>query len=74
MGVQYLSDEKGQVTAIQLPIKEWEMLKSKYPDIDHIDYTIPQWHKEIIDTRLGAIEKNPEQIRPISDLIDELDK
>jgi len=74
MSVQYLSNEKGQVTAVQLPIKEWEMLKSKYPDIDHLDSDLPQWHKDIIDARLDALEKNPELIRPISELIDELDK
>ncbi len=74
MSVQYLSNEKGQVTAVQLPIKEWEILKSKYPDIDHLDSKLPQWHKDIIDSRLDALEKNPELIRPISELIGELDK
>jgi hypothetical protein len=74
MSVQYLSDEKGHVTAVQLPIKEWEMIKTKYPGVDHLDSKLPQWHKELIDARLDAIEKNPALIRPISELLDELDK
>jgi len=34
MSVQYLSNEKGQVTAVQLPIEEWEFIKIKYPDVN----------------------------------------
>ncbi len=74
MSVQYLSNEKGQVTAVQLPIAEWELIKIKYPDIDHLDAKLPEWHKQLIDVRLDALEKNAELIRPISELLDELDK
>jgi len=74
MNVQYISNKNGQVTAVQVPIKEWEMIKSKYPDIDHIGTQLPQWHKEIIDARLEILENNPDRINPISTLMDELDK
>jgi len=74
MSIQYLSNEKGQVTAVQVPIKEWEMIKNKYPDIDRIASQLPQWHKEIKDTRLEDLKNNPERLRPISDLMEELDK
>ncbi|WP_158795643.1 addiction module protein [Pedobacter sp. L105] len=74
MSVQYLSNEKGQVTAVQVPIKEWERIRNKYPEVDHMNSKLPQWHKEIIDHRLDAIEKDPSRILPISELIDELDK
>jgi hypothetical protein len=74
MNVQYISNKNGQVTAVQVPIKEWEMIKSKYPDIDNIDIQLPEWHKEIIDARLEILENNPDQINPISTLMDELDK
>ena len=74
MSVQYLSNEKGQVTAVQLPIEEWEMIKIKYPGVDHLDSNLPDWHKQLIDSRLDALENNPELIRPISELFDELDK
>ncbi|MGZ3756643.1 MAG: hypothetical protein ACXVAY_14490 [Mucilaginibacter sp.] len=74
MSVQYLSNEKGQVTAVQLPIEEWEMIKIKYPDVDHLDSNMPDWHKQLINNRLGALENNPGLIRPISELFEELDK
>jgi hypothetical protein len=74
MCVQYLSNEKGQITAVQLPIEEWELMKIKYPEIDHLDSKLPEWHRQIIDSRLDALEKNKELIRPISELLDELDK
>ena len=74
MSVQYVSDEKGQITAVQLPIKEWEMIKNKYPDVDHIDSVLPQWQKDLIDARLADLKDNPDRIRPISELFEELDK
>nr|WP_259070135.1 hypothetical protein [Mucilaginibacter sp. X4EP1]MCS3815294.1 hypothetical protein [Mucilaginibacter sp. X4EP1] len=74
MSIQYLSNEKGQVAAVQLPIEEWELIKMKYPDIDHLDAELPEWHKQLIDARLDALEKNAELIRPISELMGELDK
>jgi hypothetical protein len=73
MNVQYVSDEKGQVVAVQLPIKEWERIKSKYPNIDHIDEKLPKWHKDLIDDRLDAIQNDPSRIKPISELMEELD-
>jgi hypothetical protein len=74
MSLQYLSNEKGEITAVQVPIHEWERIKSKYPDVDHADSKLPDWHKEIIDSRLDALNKEPDKVRPISDLMDELDK
>lgn len=74
MSVQYISDTKGQVIAVQVPIKEWELIKSKYPDVDHIDTLMPEWHKDLIDTRLEEQKKNPDMILPIETLFDELNK
>jgi hypothetical protein len=74
MSVQYLSDEKGQVTAVQVSIEEWEIIKSKYPDVEKIGVELPQWQKDLIDTRLSALKDNPARIRPISELFEELDK
>jgi len=74
MSVQYLSDEQGHITAVQLPIKEWELIKTKYPDISHLDTELPEWQKNIIDARLADIKNNPDRIRPISELFEELDK
>jgi len=49
-------------------------MENKHPDEDQIESKLPQWHQEIIDARLEVIENNPERIRPISELLVELDK
>ena len=74
MSIQYLSNENGQVTAVQLPIEDWEKIKSLYPNVDNIDFSLPEWHKEILDKRLQAIVEDPKRIKPISELMSELDK
>lgn len=74
MSIQYLSNENGQVTAVQLPIEEWEKLKIMYPNIDTVDFSLPEWHKEILDKRLRAIAKDSTRIKPISELMSELEK
>jgi hypothetical protein len=74
MNVQYLSDEKGQITAVQLPIEEWEMIKNKYPDIDQIEFNIPEWHKNIVRERLSYYEKFPDQVLDFDTAMDDIEK
>ena len=74
MSLQYLSDENGQIIAVQVPIKEWEQIKNKYPDIIQTGHQLPQWHQNLIDSRFDNIKNNPDRLRPISELMDELDK
>ena len=73
MSVQYLSNKNGQITAVQVPISEWELIKRKYPDIE-LDLSLPDWQMELIDTRLKSIEENPERVKPIAGLLKELDR
>ncbi|MEO8886737.1 MAG: addiction module protein [Mucilaginibacter sp.] len=73
MSLQYLSNEKGQVTAVLVPIEEWDVLKSKFPGLTTVDSDLPNWQKELIDTRLNAIKENPSRVLPIDSLIAELD-
>lgn len=74
MSVQYLSNKKGQVTAVQLPIDEWEFIKSKYLNVENLKQDLPQWQKDLIDARLADIARHSELIRPIAELMAELDK
>lgn len=73
MSVQYLSNKSGQITAVQVPISEWELIKSKYPDIES-NMSLPEWQIELIDKRLTSIKENPASIRPIAELLEELDR
>ena len=49
-------------------------MKDLYPNVDSIDFSLPEWHKEVLDSRLKAIVDNPERLKPISELMTELDK
>jgi len=74
MSLQYLSDENGQIVAVQVPIKDWETLRSKYPEIEAPVLDLPDWQKELLDSRLKAIEENPGRVLPIDSLIAELER
>ncbi len=74
MNVQYLSNDKGHITAVQVAIEDWERLKLVHPEIADSDCEIPEWQLVLIDNRLADIRTNPESIKPISTLIDLLDK
>ena len=73
MSLQYLSDENGQIIAVQVPITDWEMLRRKYPEIEAPAQGLPDWQKELIDLRLKAIEENSGCILPADSLLAELD-
>jgi len=73
MSVQYLSNKEGEIVAVQVPIDEWRVIKSKHPDIES-DISFPEWQKKLIDKRLSAIDKDPKRVLPIEGLIEELDK
>jgi len=72
--LQYLSDNVGNRTAVVIPIAEWDEMRVKYPDLDTIEGELPQWQKDLLDKRLNKIAKDPQSLRPIEELFDELDK
>ena len=55
MQLQYISDNKGHTTAIQLqiPIEVWEQLKKKYKEFaveeqQSLTFSVPEWHKDLV--------------------------
>ena len=68
MNPQIIKDSDGNNTGVFIPIKEWTLIKSIYPDINNIETELPQWQKDIIDERLDAIAKNPQRLKPIESL------
>jgi len=74
MSLQYLSNENGQIVAVQVPIEDWEVLRRKYPEIEVPARELHDWQKELIDSRLKTIEESPDQVLPIDSLIEELDR
>ena len=74
MKPQIIQDHIRLPLGVFIPMKDWEVIKSQYPDIEEISNDIPEWQKEIINERLEIIAKNPERIKPIQGLFDALDK
>jgi hypothetical protein len=74
MKLQILKDKAGNQTGVYIPVEEWESIKSAYPDIENLDQELPQWEKDLIDRRLDAIRNNPERLRPIEELLTELNR
>lgn len=74
MKLQVLKDNFGNQTGVYIPSEEWTLIKQQYPDIEEISTDIPDWQKELLTSRLEAIAKNPERVKPIQGLFDALDK
>ena len=72
MKLQVLKDNFGNQTGVYVPMEDWNLIKNNYPDIENLENELPQWEKELIDNRLEAIAKNPERLKPIEGLFEEL--
>ena len=72
MKLQVLQDNFGNQTGVYVPIEDWILIKNNYPDIESLEQELPQWEKDLIDNRLSAIEKNPNRLKPIIGLMEEL--
>lgn len=73
MRLQVIQDSKGKNTGIFIPMEDWALIKTNYPDVDNLDASLPEWQKQLLDKRLEAIAANPDKIKPIDDLFSELD-
>ena len=72
MKLQVLHDNFGNQTGVYVPMEDWTLIKNNYPDIENLEQELPQWEKDLIDSRLEAIAKNPERLKPIESLFEEL--
>lgn len=72
MKLQVLKDNLGNQIGVYVPIEDWTLIKNNYPDIETLEQELPQWEKDLIDGRLAAIAKNPESLKPIENLLEEL--
>jgi hypothetical protein len=73
MNIQYISDSKGQTTGVYIPINEWNLIKSKYKDLEKEALEIPEWHKEIVRKRLQDYNQHPESAMDFDTAMDEIE-
>ena len=74
MNLQYISDSKGQITGVFIPINEWNDLKRKYKNIEKENIDIPEWHKELALKRLDDYKKNPGSAMDFDSAMDDIKK
>jgi hypothetical protein len=74
MNTQIIKDGNGKNAGVFIPMEDWNLIESTYPDINNLSIELPEWQKEIIDVRLAAIAKNPERLKPIEKLFEIMNK
>ncbi len=73
MKLQVIQDGHGKNTGVFIPIEDWALIKTNYPDVDTLDNEIPEWQKQLLNRRIEAIVKKPNSVKPIDKLFEELD-
>jgi hypothetical protein len=74
MNPQIIQDSNGKNAGVFITMEEWNLIESTYPGINNLSNELPQWQKDIIDTRLDAIAKDPQRLKPIENLFEAMHK
>lgn len=74
MTPQVIQDSNGKNAGVFIPMEDWNLIESTYPDINNLSKELPQWQKDIIDTRLDAIAKDAQRLKPIENLFEAMHK
>ncbi|MEO6720337.1 MAG: addiction module protein [Ferruginibacter sp.] len=70
MEIQYLHNEKGETTAVLVPIEEWKDLTERYTQQGEL----PQWQKDMIDEQLAFVKNHPDKLISMEEAQKELDR
>jgi len=69
MTLQYITDDNGRRTAVQVPIEEWKAIQKQLAEKNP---AVPQWQKDLLDQRLKEAKENPESLLDFDAAMDEL--
>jgi hypothetical protein len=72
MRLQVIQDSKGKEAGVFIPIEDWTLIKSNYPDVENLE-DIPAWQQNLVKQRIEEMSKNPASVSPIQDLLDEFE-
>ncbi len=73
MKLQVLQDSNGNDSCVFIPIEDRILIKNKYPNIETLQEEIPQWQKDIVNSRLADYLQNPNDVKDFDELLDELE-
>ncbi|MEI7978877.1 MAG: hypothetical protein WCI53_08525 [Bacteroidota bacterium] len=78
MTLQFIHDNRGNTTGVFIPIEEWQLLKTKYTDLQKEEaensIELAPWQKQIIDERLNDYYNNPSDVADFNKTIDDIEK
>ncbi len=74
MNLQFISDSKGKITGVFIPINEWNDLKNKYKEIEQEKIGVPEWHKALVLKRLEEYKKDPSSAVDFDKAMDDIEK
>jgi len=69
---QLLKDQQGNPMGVFIPMQSWNNIVFQYPEIENLETEIPQWEKDFIDSRLEMAQNNPNNLKPIENLLDNI--
>lgn len=70
MNLQYLHNEKGETTAVLVPIDDWRDLTERYTR----EGELPRWQKNMIDEQLEFIKNHPDKLISMEEFQKEFDR
>ncbi len=77
MTLHFIKDSSGNTTGVFIPIEEWELLKTKYVDLQddeaENELTLATWQKQIIEERLIEYKLNPSIVDDFDKTIDDIE-
>ena len=78
MTLQFIHDNRGNTTGVFITIEEWQLLKTKYTDLQKEEaenvVEFAPWQKQIIDERLSDYYNNPTDVADFDKTIDDIEK
>lgn len=78
MTLQFIHDNKGNTTGVFIPIEDWQILKSKYielqkEEVENVPYLV-DWQKQIVEDRLNDYYKSTNKLDDFDDTINDIEK
>lgn len=78
MILQFIHDNNGNTTGVFIPIDDWQLLKTKYVDLQKEEVEnvldLTDWQKKIIDERLNYYLNNKLNVVNFDKTLDDIEK
>jgi len=78
MTLQFIHDNNGNTTGVFIPIDDWQLLKTKYVDLQKEEVEnvleLADWQKKVIDERLYDYNNNKLTVVNFDNTLDDIEK